>query len=136
MKIYIIFIAVFITLLATSCGNSHKIHTQEALQIELNNGQKWNVNLEMTPYILEAEQILLQYKGNDYNALAEQLKNKNNGLIKSCTMDGKSHEELHKWLHPHMQLIENLDDAENTEEADIIIDELKTSFQNYHKYFQ
>ena len=50
---------------------------------------KWKINLEMTPYILEAEQILLQYNDNDYNALAEQLKNKNNGLIKSCTMDGK-----------------------------------------------
>jgi hypothetical protein len=136
MKIHIIFIAVFITLLATSCGNSHKSNTQEALQIELNNGQKWNVNLEMTPYILEAEQILLQYKGNDYNALAEQLKNKNNGLIKSCTMDGKSHEELHKWLHPHIQLIDALEDAENKEEADKIISELKASFQTYHNYFQ
>jgi hypothetical protein len=136
MKIYIISIAVLIALLATSCGNSHKSHNQEAVQIELNNGQKWNVNSEMTPYILDAEQILMDYNGSNHKGLAEQLNAKNKGLIKSCTMDGKSHEELHKWLHPHMQLIENLDDAENTEEADIIIDELKTSFQNYHKYFQ
>ncbi|MEZ4950622.1 MAG: hypothetical protein R2784_14740 [Saprospiraceae bacterium] len=84
----------------------------------------------------EAEQILLQYNDNDYNALAEQLKNKNNGLIKSCTMDGKSHEELHKWLHPHIQLIDALEDAENKEEADKIISELKASFQTYHNYFQ
>ncbi|MEZ4888721.1 MAG: hypothetical protein R3E32_28605 [Chitinophagales bacterium] len=136
MKIYIISIAVLIALLATSCGNSHKSHNQEAVQIELNNGQKWNVNSEMTPYILDAEQILMNYNGSNPKGLAEQLNAKNKGLIKSCTMNGKSHEELHKWLHPHMQLIENLDDAENTEEADIIIDELKTSFQNYHKYFQ
>jgi len=136
MKIYITFIAVFITLLATSCGNTHKSHNQEAVHIELNNGQKWKVNLEMTPYILEAEQILLQYNDNDYDALAEQLKNKNNRLIKSCTMDGKSHEELHKWLHPHIQLIDALEDAENKEEADKIISELKVSFQTYHNYFQ
>lgn len=136
MKIYIISIAVFVALLATSCGNSHKSHNQEAVQIELNNGQKWKVNLEMTPYILEAEQILLQYNDNDYIALAEQLKNKNKGLIKSCTMDGKSHEELHKWLHPHMQLIDALEDAENKEEADKLISELNASFQTYHNYFQ
>ena len=136
MKFNIMLIALLIALLVTSCGNSHKSHNQEAVHIELNNGQKWKVNLEMTPYILEAEQILLQYNENDYDALAEQLKNKNNRLIKSCTMDGKSHEELHKWLHPHIQLIDALEDAENKEEADKIISELKVSFQTYHNYFQ
>jgi len=136
MKTCIISFAVLIALLATSCGNSQKSPKQEAVQIELNNGQKWKVNSEMTPYILGAEQILMGYNGSDHKGLAEQLKAKNEGLIKSCTMDGKSHEELHKWLHPHMQLIEDLDDAESAEEADIIIDKLKTSFQTYHKYFE
>ena len=136
MKFNIMLIALLIALLVTSCGNSHKSHNQEAVQIELNNGQKWKVNLEMTPYILEAEQILLQYHDDDYHALADLLKNKNKGLIKSCTMDGKSHDELHKWLHPHMQLIDALEDTENEEKADKIIGELKASFQTYHNYFQ
>jgi hypothetical protein len=136
MKIYSISFAVFFALLATSCRNSHHSLNLEAVQIDLNNGQKWKVNLEMAPFILEAEQILLQYNDNDFLALAEQLKNKNKGLIKSCTMDGKSHEELHKWLHPHMQLIESLGAAENKEEANKIISELKASFQTYHNFFQ
>jgi hypothetical protein len=97
---------------------------------------KWIVNTEMTPFILEAEQLLLNYKGSDYETLAEQLKTKNNGLIKSCTMNGKSHDELHKWLHPHMNLIETLDDAADKAEADKIIDQLKISFQTYNTYFQ
>jgi hypothetical protein len=136
MKIYIVFIAVLIALLPTSCGNSHKSHNQEAVQIELNNGQKWNVNSEMTPYILDAEQILMDYNGSNQKGLAEQLNAKNKGLIKSCTMDGKSHEELHKWLHPHMQLIDALEDAKNKAETDQIISELKESFQTYHNYFK
>jgi len=136
MSVYTITIIVFFTFLATNCSNSHEDHTQEAVSIELNNGQKWKVNTEMTPYILEAEQVLMQFNSNDYKKLAEQLEAKNKGLIKSCTMDGKSHDELHKWLHPHIQLIKALDDPESKEEADKVVDELKSSFQTYHKYFQ
>jgi hypothetical protein len=36
-------------------------------------------------------------------------------------MDGKSHDELHKWLHPHMALIESLQEAENDDAANKII---------------
>jgi hypothetical protein len=51
-------------------------------------------------------------------------------------MDGKSHEELHKWLHPHMQLIEDLGNADNDQQANEIIAQLNKSFQTYHNYFQ
>lgn len=136
MKIFqISIIAVFFALFAMSCNNTSN-HEHAAASIELNNGQKWVVNAEMKPYILEGEQLLLNYDGTDYKQLAEGLKAKNKGLIKSCTMDGKSHDELHKWLHPHMQLIDALDDAENKEDADKIIAELTSSFQTYHANFQ
>ena len=136
MKTYRITVVVLLALFAMSCNNSAKNDTNEEPNIELNEGQKWKVNEEMSPFILEAEQILMQYDGSNYENLAEQLESKNKGLIKSCTMDGKSHDELHKWLHPHMQLIEALDDAESKSEADKIIAELKSSFKTYHTYFQ
>ncbi|MFZ1705040.1 MAG: hypothetical protein WAT79_11895 [Saprospiraceae bacterium] len=113
----------------------HQANDENAL-IELVNGEKWMVNAEMKPYILDAENILAQYANSNYKELAEQLKDKNKGLIKSCTMDGQSHDELHKWLHPHMELIEALADAENGQEANKVIIELKKSFANYHTYFQ
>jgi hypothetical protein len=120
-------------LLAMSCNNpsSHKDIT-----IALNNGKKWEVNVEMTLLILEAENILNEYSKGDYKELAEQLEDKNKQLIKSCTMDGKSHDELHKWLYPHMQLIEALKDNENKEEAATIISDLEKSFQTYNTYFK
>ncbi|MBK8820487.1 MAG: hypothetical protein IPN49_15865 [Saprospiraceae bacterium] len=51
-------------------------------------------------------------------------------------MDGKSHDELHKWLHPHMALIESLQEAENDYAANKIISELKSSFEIYNQHFQ
>lgn len=135
-----------------SCGNTednksevktevHNEHNQDELNetIKLNNGEKWSVNEEMKPYINEAESILTQHieSGNaDYTALAINLKEKNTGLIKSCTMQGESHDELHKWLHPHMELIESLSNATSTEEANEIIANLQSSFSTYHQYFQ
>ena len=78
----------------------------------------------------------MKYEGKDYEILAEQLKANNDELVKSCTMKGTSHDELHKWLHPHMKLTTALLEAENEKEADKIIQKLKTSFDTYHQYFQ
>ena len=140
-------------LLLSSCGNStneksnnnretatHQQHQHDDEQtIRLNNGEKSLVNEEMKPFILEAENILTEYINNnlsDYKTLAEQLKEKNSGLIKSCTMKGESHDELHKWLYPHIELIESLSKAESTEEASEIIANLQASFLTYNQYFQ
>lgn len=111
---------------------------EESEELELNNGQKWIVNEEMKPYILESETVLDEYikaESNDYTTLAAQLKEKNSGLIKSCTMKGASHDELHKWLHPHMELIKVLGNARDPKEAAVIISKLEKSFKTYHNYF-
>ncbi len=135
MKAFKITALFFITLLVMSCNYSES-HKHSEVSIELDNGQKWAVNADMKPFILEAENILKQYDNSDYEELAKQLEDKNRGLIKSCTMSGKSHDELHKWLHPHMQLIEKLENAENKEEADKVIADLEKSFRTYHANFQ
>lgn len=134
-----------------SCGNTSNEKSKEQTEsqeeqhqdeegesIVLNNGEKWLVNDEMKPHILEAETVLNEYtkKGsNGFTTLATQLKEKNSGLIKSCTMKGESHDELHKWLYPHIQLIDSLAKAENVEDANAIINQLKSSFRTYHNYF-
>lgn len=107
--------------------------------IELNDGARWLVNAEMKPFTTESESILNTYMANgsaDFKTIAKELADKNSGLINSCTMDGKSHEELHKWLHPHMALIESLQDAESNDAANKIISELKNSFEIYNQHFQ
>jgi len=108
--------------------------------IELINGQKWQVNFEMKPFIMQAEERFNAFTPsenlNDYLKLADDLKNFNNNLISSCTMKGKSHDELHKWLHPHLGLVKQLSTAQNTADANAVLAKLKASFENYHKYFE
>lgn len=131
-----------------SCGNSVEeeaqaehgsmVHEGHSADIELNNGEKWEVNEEMKPYVSNSQELLHDYienQKNDYVALAEDLEQQNNLLIKSCTMQGKSHDELHKWLHPHMELVAALKNTSDENEAKILITRLQQSFGVYHQYF-
>ncbi len=136
-----------------SCGNSVEEETQadhgsmvheehhyneNSAGIELNNGEKWEVNKEMKPYVSNSQELLNDYienQKNDYVALAEDLEQQSNLLIKSCTMEGKSHDELHKWLHPHMELVAALKNTNDENEAKILIARLEQSFGVYHQYF-
>ncbi len=107
--------------------------------LELNDGQKWFVNEEMKPFVKAGEERVEKYikeKKGDYKSLAAQLTEHNNQLIKSCTMTGKSHDELHKWLHPHLELVAELGKAEKPGDADQIIEKIDKSYATYHQFFQ
>ena len=114
-------------------------HDQDASKaIGLNKGQKWVVNDEMKPFVMKGEQLVntyLEKKQTDYKTLAKEVKAENNQLIISCTMDGESHDELHKWLHPHLELVKELENATNPAQADAIVLNLQKSYQQYHEYF-
>lgn len=115
----------------------NEINVEETTdQLVLNEGKKWKVNEEMMPFILESEQLVLKYNDDDYLALAEQLFELNNNLIKSCTMDGPAHDELHKWLHPHIDLLKKLKAAEDQSQSTKLIQEIKDSFVVFHAYFE
>ena len=108
-------------------------------EISLNNESRWLVNEEMKPYVENGRDLVNDYIENDksnYSKLAENLKNENNQLIQSCTMEGTSHDQLHKWLHPHIELVTELSEANNKKEADEIVLELQQSYQVYDKYFK
>ncbi len=113
-------------------------HDESSAPIELNNGEKWAVNEEMKPFVLKGEELVntfVQNSETDYKALASKVKEQDDQLVKSCTMDGKSHDELHKWLHPHMELVEKLEKSEDAEKAKAAVAELQASYQAYHQYF-
>jgi len=110
---------------------------QEGVKLELNNGAKWNVNNEMKPFVTETETQLKSYNSEtgDYKMLGTNLNSTNEKLVKSCTMTGTSHDNLHVWLAPHMKEIEKLQKAENREDANKIVGELKESMEKYHQFF-
>lgn len=114
-------------------------HDESSETIELNNGEKWVVNEEMKPFVRTGSELVnayIQEDQSDYKVLAEQLKDQNNQLIKSCTMKGKSHDELHKWLHAHLELVKKLEKQADAAKASGIVLQLKNSYQEYHQYFK
>lgn len=113
-------------------------HDENSEAIEFNNGEKWLVNEEMKPFVLKGEELVnayIQDGKTDYKTLAEQLKDQNSQLIKSCTMDGKSHDELHKWLHPHLDIVNALENETDATKANEVVSQLQYSYQHYHQYF-
>lgn len=107
--------------------------------LKLNDGERWEINKEMVKPIERAEAALAQFqevKATHYDLLAEALWEQNNELIQSCTMEGEAHDELHKWLYPHMQLIDKLSKAEQLDEQKRLISELEESFELFHEYFK
>lgn len=107
--------------------------------ITLDNGQKWVVNSQMRPFIEQGEQLVNAYISNgdsDYLLLAQNLKQTNTELIKSCTMTGKSHDQLHLWLHPHIQIVEALSKQSDLEQSNQIINQLQQSYNQYHVFFE
>lgn len=147
----------FGSIILWSCGNSNtttpedtapKQETVQATEdhedddegpIELNNGAKWPVNAEMKPFVENGEKLVKTYIQDgqtDYKKLAQEVKDQNSQLIKSCTMDGKSHEELHKWLNPHLVMVKELEKTENSDEAQKLVTKLNESYQEYHNYFE
>lgn len=107
--------------------------------IELDSGEKWAVNEEMKPFVSAGIGLVDDYIANgesDYHALAGNLKEQNDQLIRSCTMTGKGHDELHKWLHPHLELVHQLENTTDDTQADGLVTQLQDSYDLYGEYFQ
>ncbi len=123
--------------MAENHAHENEAHEHEALS--LNNGEKWAINEEMQPHVLAQEELIKEYiasQSDDHKTLADQMIEENTNLINSCTMEGESHDELHKWLHPHMELLDALKEAESEEKAEEKVNEIEQSFVTFHEYFQ
>lgn len=118
-------------------GEDHAHHDAVG-PLELDNGEKWKVNEEMKPHVVAAEEEFNRFVAEgdtDFDVLAEKLKGHNKELIESCTMEGKSHDELHKWLHPHLELVKEMAESDK-EHGDEILERMKESFHVYHEHFE
>lgn len=139
-------------IIVSNCGNDSSISTNstnktplidhhsshEHDNLQLNKGKKWKVNAAMKPLITESEILIKDYHSNsytDFSTLAKQLSNNNNELISRCTMKGQAHDELHKWLMPHIKLVQRLEQTKSTKKANLIIQELRVSFATFNTYF-
>jgi len=107
--------------------------------LTLNEGEKWEIEAEMMGHIKEGEKRLRKYLNSaedDYLKLAKSLSESNSNLIFSCSMTGPAHDMLHKWLHPHLRLVNELEKAESAEEAEKLVAALSQSYRILGDYFQ
>lgn len=154
-KISIFIIGLFLA--SCSCGSeqkeNHSEHKHEhkkeakkevnhhgtAKSVELNNGQKWEANIETTQGIEKMQQLIAELDGStelvDFQMVGKELKAEFAMIFKKCTMDGEAHDNLHNYLLPTVQVLDKLqgDDLEESQKATKV---LKTHFGKYGNFFQ
>ena len=114
-------------------------HNDEMQTIELNNGEKWKVDANMKTHIRNMEKDIISFSTvgqKDYKSLAEKLQSNIDLLTSNCTMKGKAHDELHKWLLPYIDLVKELSEAKDETEAAKQFENIQTSFTTFNQYFQ
>lgn len=110
--------------------------------IELNNGAKWTVVPEMMKFIRVMESDINHFAETkktelqDFQQLGAALQKNIDLLTSNCTMEGKAHDELHKWLLPYIDLVDKLNKSQNSDEAIKTFEALKNSYHTFNIYFQ
>lgn len=110
-------------------------HHDEHEAIVLNNDEKWKVDDNMMTHIRNMEKDVMAFADNsekNYTDLASKLKTNLDLLTSNCTMKGQAHDELHKWLVPYMELVDNLE----KESSEVQFKAVQESFATFNQYFQ
>lgn len=120
---------------------SEEHHHEDSDSIELNNGAKWKVVPEMMTYIKNMETEIAQFSDDGagltgYKDLGIRLQKNIDLLTSKCTMEGKAHDELHKWLLPYIDMVGKLNESKNLDEAKTILNEIKNSFVTFNNFFE
>ncbi len=107
-------------------------------EIQLDNGKKWIVDSHMMAHIRNMEKEVYTFsekKSNDYLTLANNLQSNINLLTSNCTMEGKAHDELHKWLLPYIELVNELSAIKDDLKAAEQFQKIHHSFTTFNQYF-
>ena len=130
--------------MTTSCTNQTESDNisdslKNTYNIELVNNEKWVVNKEMMVHVKKIEsdlEVASNQSISNYEELGLKL-DKNIGLLTSnCTMTGKAHDELHKWLLPFIDLVKGLNTAGSKEEQKQSFEAIKESMNEFNTYFK
>lgn len=135
--------AISLTLMTISCTNQSESENSEpnknTYNIELVNNEKWEVNKEMMVHIKDMElniEAVSNQSSPNYEELGSKL-DENIGLLTSnCTMTGKAHDELHKWLLPFIDLVKDLNAADSKEEQKQSFEAIQESMNEFKTYFK
>lgn len=125
-----------------SASTETEHHHNEGASIELNNGHKWKVEVEMMKYITNMQSDVKLFSEannknlNDYAILGAGLQKNVDLLTSNCTMKGKAHDELHKWLLPYIDMVDKFNKSKNESDNQAIFKEIENSFVLFNQYFE
>lgn len=132
----IIPVLIFLAFLFAACNQAQQKH-EHSDEIELNEGSKWKVVPEMLGIIRAMESDVNSFTDtSDFNAFSIALSANVDSLTTNCTMKGKAQDELHKWLLPFIDLVNEAKNGETKEEQVLLLDKLKASFETFNQYFE
>ena len=122
----------------TASGSELQFNADWEKEMAMNNGLKWQANLETTMGIAAMSKLMADTKTlymEDYRNLGNALNEVKNSIVKECTMTGASHDNLHVFLHPLIQKIELLQKTDNTDTAAKIKESINGHLKSYYTYF-
>ncbi len=120
-------------------AETHSLNNAWVNDIKLDNGSKWEANLETTEGVDKMLGLLKSTNTKtveDYHSLASKLNDNKNVVVKKCTMEGPSHDNLHVFLHPLIEKIEALGKVATVEEGSQVTASIKENLDGYYTYFK
>jgi hypothetical protein len=114
-------------------------HSEKPEEIELNNGQKWKVDKAMMEIIRKMERdinSISESSNKDHSELGKKLQANIELLTSNCTMKGKAHDELHKWLLPFIDLVNEYSNNKDLKKSETYYSQLQISMKNFNHYFK
>lgn len=117
--------------------DSHEAETWKS-DIALNNGTQWQANKATTDGILTMTAMIEKSSPTsfeEYRELGNRLNEEKDLLIKKCTMEGPSHNNLHIYLQPLISEIAGLREVNSAQDGKILIAKIREHLQEYHTYF-
>lgn len=129
---------------ATSAADQqHTTYTAEnghtiGMNVKLNNGAKWEANVETTRGIDKMRGHLIAFSKNptveDYRALHKQLAVEFQHILERCTMTGEAHNQLHNYLMPLKGMIDKIG-TENLENCNALLPDLNEYVLKFSHFF-
>ena len=155
MKILLILIGLFTTMLFACQNNSNTVHEGEVEKqdsiiqhkeehaelsnpVSLNNGEKWTANTATTEGIKKMTELINELSGQpkleDYHALQVKLSTEFNQILQKCTMTGEAHNQLHNYLLPMKEMFDNLN-SQDIEVCSHTLNKITQHLNEYENYF-
>ncbi len=119
--------------------NSNHDASASLAGLSLNNGNKWEMDEHTRVMSKKMKQTFFAADHSTkegLKAVSAELQTQVDKLIVGCTMQGKSHNQLHVFLNDHIPTINALNKAQDYSSAKASAIKLKGQFEKYPKYFK